>query len=52
MLMGGLASLTLCLGGGLLIVALGNGPLASDVAWQEFENLHQSPLFTALSLRQ
>ncbi|WP_309617365.1 phosphatase PAP2 family protein [Salinibacterium sp.] len=46
----GMGLIAVCLGGGATIAALGNGPLALDVAWHDFWNLHRAPWLTSASL--
>ncbi len=45
----GLASIALCVVGGFVIVALGNGPLPIDSAWYAFSNDTSTPAIVAAS---
>lgn len=46
----GAIAIALCIGGGLVILMLGNRPLAIDTAWFAFSNDTRSPLILSLSL--
>jgi undecaprenyl-diphosphatase len=45
----GLIAIVLCLGGGVVILLLGNGPLPIDTAWFDVSNRTRTPLILAVS---
>lgn len=46
----GAIAIAVCIGGGLVILMLGNRPLPLDTAWFDFSNDTRSPLILSLSL--